>query len=184
MERQVLAGVQLTGMEQIFVHWLPTWFVSAIPATFVMGCALSAVAELRRAGRLLGGELRGRDDLDVVQTAIVTSLRTGAVMATVYGLFLVVNCGMALAGTFSVRVAIAHVVAFSVLLLPLVPVLLVAESRLKRLEVVSRDPSIGTTYETWLREWRELRVNLSEPPPARVLFPRFGRAASRTARAA
>jgi len=166
------------------MHWLPTWYVSAIPGMFALGCALSAYFELRRASRRLGGELRSREDLDVVYTAITVSLRTGALMSTVYGLFVVTNCVLVAAGLFPARAAIAHVMVFSLTLLPAVPTLLAVEARLKRLRVTTRDGAIGAAYATWLREWKELRVNLSEPPPATVHFPRFGQAASTRARAA
>src|SRR5687768_16371419 len=144
------------SMGGILLHWLPTWYVSALPAMFILGCALSAYLELRRTSRHLGGEIRSRDDLALIHLAITTSLRTGALMAFVYLAFLFVNVLCVTGGVEDARVAIAHVMAISLLLLPVVPTLLVTEARLKDLDVVATDPAVRAAYDMWLHEWKEL----------------------------
>ncbi|THB69651.1 MAG: hypothetical protein D6E12_04375 [Desulfovibrio sp.] len=139
-----------------------SWFISVVPS--VLADAMLVLSVIKTTGVLarLNGEISGHSDLSLVRGTINLSM----LLAIIY---LVLVAGALVALILSVTIwnmpiflASCHMGLFGILTLPLGFIGKEQEKKVRKLEVTAQDPDVAETYERWLVQWNQPRIQLPD----------------------
>ncbi len=147
-------------------HTLDTWFLSIGPAIMIAVMVWLNVRKRHDCLKDMGDTLRTREHLEKLKATINYNMKSAVIFSVLF------TVSMAIIVFYSKSrypfspyrgfVMGNHFMLLGIFSLIGSQISRVSEKKLKRLKVDSTDPTIATTYQRWLKEWKGIRLKLSD----------------------
>jgi|GEM_PF-2882554 hypothetical protein len=140
-----------------------TWYIVVSAAALYGLVASLGTWRLDASFKPLNGTFKSYDQLESVKGSINLNMTLAILLLVYAGMYLFFLMAMVGIGTLSFFTATIYMATFSLAGFLCAKLwFLKVEKRAKATQVVSEDPRVRQTWERWLKEWKELRLRLSD----------------------
>jgi hypothetical protein len=147
-------------------YTLETWFLSGGPAILIAVMVWLNVSKRQDCLRDMENTLRTREDLEKLKNTINYNMKTAIIFIILFAVSMIViifyNKSQFPFNPYRAFITGNHFILLGIFSLIASQFSRVSEKKLKNLMVDSTDPLIGDTYRRWLKEWKQIRLQLSE----------------------
>jgi hypothetical protein len=140
---------------------MASWSYSVLPALVVGLTSLIGTFKLRSTLTTLGS-VKSPADLPIVRNAINLNMRFASAILVGWALYLVMLFCLVLSQRLWIIVALCHLAIFGFLSSIIGLYSLKVERSFRKMPVRASDPFVALTFERWIKEWRSLRMQLSD----------------------
>jgi hypothetical protein len=137
------------------------FYATAIFIAIAVGMQVISVRSIQQVSEKTKGLIRSRRDLLLVRSAINMSMRLAVVYIGLFVLFVVLLAVFVGRGTPIVRAGLSLFV-FGIVTLPVGLMGKKFEKRIRSMKVETDDPAIAETFERWLIQWNQARLQLPD----------------------
>ncbi len=147
-------------------YTLDTWFLSVGAGIMIAVMLWLNVRKRQDFIRETGGVLRTREHLKKLRDTIHYNMKSAIIFIVLFAVSMAIIIFYT-KGRYPLSPSRAFVTGNHFMILGIFSLIAsqisrVSEKKLKRLKVDSTDPVIETTYKRWLKEWRQVRLKLSD----------------------
>lgn len=147
-------------------YTIETWFLSLAPAIMIAVMLWLNVRKRRNCLKDLGNTLRTREHLKSLQETINYNMRSAIIFIILFAVAMVIiifyNKHQFPFSPYRAFITGNHFMLLGIFSLIASQFSRISEKKLRNLTVDSTDPLIGDTYQRWLREWKQIRLTLSD----------------------